>query len=65
MTIGSRIREARKERGMTAASLAEKTGQDAPTISRWENDRREPDANHLRVLCDALGVTADYLLERT
>jgi len=64
VSIGARIREAREDLGMTGSALAEKIGSDAATISRWEHDRREPDAGHLRALCDALGVTADYLLGR-
>ena len=60
----ARLREWRLTRGMTQEELAGKA--DVPTISvsHFETGHRFPNAESLRRLADALGVSADYLLGR-
>ena len=60
----ARLREWRLTRGMTQEELARKA--DVPTISvsHFETGHRFPNAESLRQLADALGVSADYLLSR-
>ena len=60
----ARLREWRLTRGMTQEELARKA--DVPTISvsHFETGHRFPNAESLRRLADALGVSADYLLGR-
>lgn len=65
MTIGARIVDAREKRGLTAVALAALIRLDKAQLSRWENDHAAPNADNLRALCDALDVSADYLLGRT
>lgn len=60
---GSRIKETRKRRGMSAEKLAEITGISAATIYRYENgDIASMPATKLKPIADALGVTPGDLI---
>ena len=61
-SLGSRLRSARLEAGMSQAQLSERTGLPKPTLSRYENDHVSPSIATLRKLCDALGVAEGLLL---
>ena len=63
MTIGDRIKHLCKQKGITQKQLAELTGITEASISRTVNGGREPRANSILKLADALGVTTDYLLK--
>ena len=49
--------EARRERSMTQADLAARTGIDQADISRLENGSRNPSLNMLKKLASGLGLT--------
>lgn len=61
--LGEKIWRLREERGLSQEALAEKLDVSRQTVSNWENDKATPDAYKLRQLCEALGVSADELLE--
>ena len=61
-TIGSRIAQLRKGKGLTQEELAVKLGVSAQAVSKWENDISCPDISLLPQLVRILGVTADELL---
>lgn len=61
--LGEKIWRLREERGLSQEVLAEKLDVSRQTVSNWENDRATPDAYKLKQLCEALGVSADELLE--
>ena len=61
-TMGKRISELRKSKGMTQEQLAQKVGVTAQAVSKWENDLSCPDISILPQLAEALGVTTDELL---
>ena len=42
-TLGTKISELRKTRGMTQDELAEKMGVSPQAVSKWENDLSMPD----------------------
>jgi len=63
MTIAERIRLARQQKNMAQKDLAEKSGINLKSLSRYELDTSIPPADALKLIADALGVTADYLLE--
>lgn len=56
MTVGQRIRAARKKAGMTQKQLAEKLGIPYQSIGQWENDQRNPKWETLERISKALGV---------
>lgn len=57
-----RLRELRKENGLTQAKLAELLFVDRTTVSDWENRGKEPNYDTLIKLVKILNTTADYLL---
>ena len=63
-TIGKRISDLRKSKGMTQEQLAQRVGVTAQAVSKWENDLSCPDISILPQLAEALGVTTDELLGR-
>lgn len=60
-----RIKELRKERGLTLKSIAKALNTSHQVISRYELERTQPDFETLIRLADYFGVTLDYLLGRT
>ena len=61
-TLGKRIAELRKERGLKQDALAEKLAISSQAVSKWENDQTCPDISVLPLLAEILGVTVDKLL---
>lgn len=61
MSIGERIRQARKAAGKSQAWLAEKVGQAQTTISSWETSRTEPSREDAARVARALGVEVGSL----
>src|SRR5262245_1056212 len=62
MTLGYRLRDARKACGYTQRELARMIGAKHNSVSNWENNQNHPDSAMLENLCRILHVTADYLL---
>ena len=63
MTLGEKIKEARKEAGLSQEQLAEKMSVSRSAIAKWETDKGIPDVNNLKVMSQLLGVSIDYLLD--
>ena len=63
MTIAESIRITRQQKGMSQAELAELSGVNNKSLSRYELGTSIPPANALKDLANALGVSADYLLD--
>lgn len=63
--IGSRILARRKHLNITQKQLAQKTGITEATLSRYENNLREPKAEIIALLAKVLETTTDYLLCNT
>lgn len=61
-TLGSRIAEYRKAKGITQDELAEYMCVSSQAVSKWENDLSCPDIALLPRLADYFGVTIDKLL---
>lgn len=62
MTIGSRIRELRKEKRLTQTDLAKLINVSQQTITKWENDSAEPSGGAIKSLSNVLNTSADYIL---
>lgn len=63
--FGIRLKDLRREKGYTIEQFAEKIGVAKSTIGYYENDKRMPDIEILRRICDEFNVPADYMLGRT
>lgn len=57
-----RLAKTRKERGLNQEQLAKMAGTTQQNISRYENGTRDPKANTLAKMAQALGVSISYLL---
>lgn len=62
MTIAERIRLYRQQKNLSQAELAEISGVNNKSLSRYELDTSIPPADALKAIADALGVSADALL---
>ncbi len=62
MTLGEKIKEARKQCGLTQEQLAEKMLLSRSAIAKWESDKGLPDVENLKTLARLLNVSVDYLL---
>lgn len=60
--IGARIAIARKAQGLNQEQLADAVGVHKQTISRWESGKRAPNGEEIRLIVDALGCSADFVL---
>ena len=60
-----RLKEVRKEKGISQLKLAIELNTNQNTISRYETGEREPGINELIRIADYFNISIDYLLERT
>lgn len=64
-SIGSRIGELRRARGITQGGLAETLGVSAQAVSKWETDAACPDITLLPKLAEELHTSVDALLSES
>jgi transcriptional regulator with XRE-family HTH domain len=62
VSLGHRLREAKKARRLTGLALAQLVGCDPTAITRWEQDARTPGADYATRLAKALGVSERWLV---
>ncbi len=62
MELNERIIRVRKAAGLTQEQLGEVVGVSRQAVSKWESGAATPDLATMARLCEALGVSADYLL---
>lgn len=65
MTLGERIKQLRKENGMTQVDMAQKLGVTKGTVSTWETNSRVPGFETLTEMCDMFQRSLDYLMGRS
>lgn len=63
MNIGNKIRELRKQRGITQEQLAESMGISFQAVSKWENNIAFPDITLAPALAGYFGVSMDELFD--
>ena len=63
-SLGNRLKNRRKELGMTQGQLAEKLNIHQVTYQGYEKNKHKPDIDMLSMLADKLKISADYLLGR-
>lgn len=62
MTLGEKIREARKQNGLTQEEFAKKLCVSRPAVTKWESDKGIPDIENLKLISKPLAVSIDYLV---
>ena len=63
MTLGEKIKEARKQSGLSQEQLAEKLAVSRSAVAKWEANNGLPDVDNLKALSSLLNVSIDYLLD--
>lgn len=63
MTLGEKIRYARKCYGLSQEQLASKLCVSRSAIAKWETDKGMPDVENLKMLSKLLGISVDALLD--
>ena len=63
MTLGEKIKNARKNAGLSQEELAVKLCVSRPAVAKWEMDKGLPDIMNLKALSKLLDVSVDYLLD--
>lgn len=61
--VGSKIREIRKRKGLSQEELAETAKVNLRTIQRIETNANEPSGKTLNLLCDALNISIDDIVD--
>ena len=65
MTMGERIKQLRKEKGMTQTDLAMTLNVTKGTVSTWETNSRVPGFETLNALSDLFERRLDYIMGRS
>ncbi|MCF0109184.1 MAG: helix-turn-helix transcriptional regulator [Erysipelotrichaceae bacterium] len=60
--IGTRVKQLRKETGITQEQLAEYLGIDQTTVTKLENGTRNLNVTMIERICDLFGCTDEYLM---
>lgn len=63
MTLGEKVKEARKQCRLSQEQLADKMNVSRSAVAKWETDKGIPDVDNLKALSQLLNVSVDYLLE--
>lgn len=63
MNIGNKIKELRKQRGVTQETLADSIGVSFQAVSKWENNIALPDITLVPVIASYFGVSMDVLFD--
>lgn len=61
MSIGDRIIDLRKQKGLSQGQLAELVGVSRQAVSKWESGQNSPDTIKLINLADILDTDVEYL----
>jgi transcriptional regulator with XRE-family HTH domain len=65
MTLGERIKQLRKQNGLTQVDLANQLDVTKGTVSTWETNSRKPNFETLEQICEMFRVSMDYLMGRS
>ncbi len=63
MTLAEKLKDARKNAGLTQTELAEKLCVSRQAITKWETGKGIPDVENLRTISKLLNVSIDFLLD--
>ena len=63
MTLGEKVKAARKQCGLSQEQLAEKMTVSRSAVAKWEADKGLPDVENLKALAQLLNGSVDYLVD--
>ena len=56
MSLGERLMDLRKKKGLSQEEAADKLNVTRQTISKWELDQSTPDFDKVKPICDLYGI---------
>ena len=62
MTFSEKLKEARKNAGLSQEQLAEKLCVSRQAVTKWETGKGMPDIENIKAVSGLLNVSIDYLL---
>ena len=62
MSIGKKLYELRKQKGLSQEEVADKLNVSRQTVSKWETDQSMPDFDKIVPICELYSITTDELL---
>ena len=62
--FGNRLKELRKEKGISQQKLALEIHYSQSVVCDWENNKMDPAASAIVAVADYFGVSTDFLLGR-
>lgn len=62
MTFSEKLKDARKNAGLTQEQIAEKLCVSRQAVTKWETGKGLPDVENIRAISSLLSVSIDYLL---
>lgn len=65
MSLGNKLIELRKSKGLSQEEVAEELDVSRQTVSKWETDQTTPDFDKIKPLCDLFDISSDELLNVT
>lgn len=63
MTLGEKLKEVRKQAGLSQEQFAEKMNISRSAIAKWETNKGIPDIDNLKAISQLFNVSIDYLLD--
>lgn len=63
MDYGRKIRELRRNAGLTQAELGKELSVTSQAVSKWENGQSEPDLSSIDRMCGIFGVSPNVFFE--
>jgi transcriptional regulator with XRE-family HTH domain len=61
-TFGSRMKQARRDAGLTQQQVAESLNVNHSNVSQWESDKHTPQFSAVVAFCQKTGVSLDWLV---
>ena len=61
-TFGSRMKDARRKKGLTQQQVAEALDVNHSNVSQWESDKHTPQFSAIVAFCQKTGVSLDWLV---
>lgn len=62
MSLGERLYELRKKKGLSQEEVAEQLNVTRQSVSKWETDESKPDFDKIIPICDLFEITSNELL---
>ncbi|MCI8638549.1 MAG: helix-turn-helix transcriptional regulator [Coprococcus sp.] len=63
MTLGEKLKSARRNAGLTQEQMAEKLSVSRQAITKWEADKGMPDIENLKQISRLLNISIDHLID--